>query len=577
MQSESNAIQNDPVSHSDCNLTFLIETEPWLRVFSRNVGDMFRNSPPQPWITSAPGEYWADALVHRPVAWAALRQSCLGHILAVLAIYGLTLLWVNQPYVLPEQLPRTHPVANYQLSEYLPPVAKVETKPEPPKRRVAQKADPEYAPQEIISVHVGHNSTQQTIVNPVSPRLLSQDTPLPNVVAWTQIPVAPVAANHRLNRPLPMEMPPVVPPVEQPVQRKLNALEFPVQPVVAPAEAPVSRNMARLDLPVEAQAAVPPVAAPAQRKLGDMNLAFNAPIVDAPKLPAPEQQANAGNEKAAQPPAAATPVPPPPPPPPPVASGAGKAEAQELGQLLALNVHPVAPAGAMTVPEGNRQGEFAVGPNGRVGASARPEIAAGETDSAGGSKGGSSLPGNVYIAPPPEKITANVVVSAPAPRAEPPGLPLSPSAHGRFTGDLPGSGRFENQVFGGRKYYSMALNMPNLTSAGSSWVIRFAEMNPAPGSSGDGVSAPEPLRKVDPAYPATLMRDRIEGVVILYAVIRSDGTVGEVRVLQGIQDVLDENAREAMEKWHFRPGTKNGAPVDLEAVIKIPFRAPKAF
>jgi TonB family protein len=335
--------------------------------------------------------------------------------------------------------------------------------------------------------------------------------------------------------------------------------------------------MARLDLPMEAQAAVPPVAAPTQRKLGDMNLAFNAPIVDAPKLPVPEQQANAGNEKAAQPPAAATPVPPPPPPPPPVASGAGKAEAQELGQLLALNVHPVAPAGTMTVPEGNRQGEFAVGPNGRVGASARPEIAAGETDSAGGSKGGSSLPGNVYIAPPPEKITANVVVSAPAPRAEPPGLPLSPSAHGRFTGDLPGSGRFENQVFGGRKYYSMALNMPNLTSAGSSWVIRFAEMNPAPGSSGDGVSAPEPLRKVDPAYPATLMRDRIEGVVILYAVIRSDGTVGEVRVLQGIQDVLDENAREAMEKWHFRPGTKNGAPVDLEAVIKIPFRAPKAF
>jgi TonB family protein len=71
------------------------------------------------------------------------------------------------------------------------------------------------------------------------------------------------------------------------------------------------------------------------------------------------------------------------------------------------------------------------------------------------------------------------------------------------------------------------------------------------------------------------MRDRVEGVVILYAVIRSDGTVGDVRVLQGVQDTLDENAREAMQKWHFRPGTKNGAPVDLEAVIKIPFRAPR--
>ena len=105
--------------------------------------------------------------------------------------------------------------------------------------------------------------------------------------------------------------------------------------------------------------------------------------------------------------------------------------------------------------------------------------------------------------------------------------------------------------------------------------MRFAEMNPIPGSAGDGVSAPEPLRKVDPAYPAALMRDRVEGIVILYAVIHSDGSVGEVRVLQGVDDTLDENARDAVQKWRWRPGTKNGAPVDLEAVIKIPFRAPR--
>ena len=107
-------------------------------------------------------------------------------------------------------------------------------------------------------------------------------------------------------------------------------------------------------------------------------------------------------------------------------------------------------------------------------------------------------------------------------------------------------------------------------------IIRFAEMNPAPGSVGDGVSAPVALSKVDPAYPASMMHDRIEGVVILYAVIHSDGSVGEVRVLQGVDDTLDENARNALQKWHFRPGTKNGAPVDLEAVIRIPFRAPRS-
>jgi TonB family protein len=569
MQSAPNASPSTPAPNPDPGLTFLIEPKPWLEIFLRNFGDLFRPDPPQVWITAAPGEYWADALVNRPVAWAAFRQSVFGHVLALLSIYGLTLLWLNHPQVLPDELPRTRPVANYQLSEYLPAIAKAEKKPEPPHRRVAQKADPEYAPQEIISVHVGHNSTQQTIVNPLNPKLLNQDVPLPNIVARAPIPSAPIVASHRVNTPLPLDVPLAVPPVEPPAQRSLHALTFPVQqPVVAPAESPVNRNLASLHLPLQSQTAVPPAPTVAQRNLGDINLAVNAPAVEAPKLPVVEQQAATGQQSAqASPPAKVIP------PSEPITAGTGKSQAQEVGQLLVLNVHPVAPTGPMAVPEGNRQGEFAAGPSGHVGASAQPEIAAGSNDSPGGSKeGSSSLPGNVYIAPPPNKITAAVVVSAPSlPDAPRPTLHDTPPP--RDGGTPPG--RIENQVFGGRKSYSMALNMPNLTSAGGSWVMRFAEMNPIPGSAGDGVSAPEPLRKVDPAYPATLMRDRIEGVVILYAVIHSDGSVGEVRVLQGVDDTLDENARDAMQKWHFRPATKNGAPVDLEAVIKIPFRAPR--
>lgn len=243
-----------------------------------------------------------------------------------------------------------------------------------------------------------------------------------------------------------------------------------------------------------------------------------------------------------------------------------------MGQLLVLNVHPVSPGGPMTVPEGNRQGEFAAGPSGHAGATGRPEIAAGK-DSPGGSKdGASTLPGNIYVSAPPKKVTGDVVVSAP-------GLSSAPSARSGMRDiprrETPGSDRIESEVFGDRKYYSMALNMPNLTSSGTSWIIRFAEMNPNSGSVDEGVSAPVAVSKVDPAYPPTLMHDRVEGTVILYAVIHSDGSVGDVRVLQGVDDVLDENARDALQKWHFRPGTKNGAPVDLEAVIKIPFRAPR--
>ena len=77
----------------------------------------------------------------------------------------------------------------------------------------------------------------------------------------------------------------------------------------------------------------------------------------------------------------------------------------------------------------------------------------------------------------------------------------------------------------------------------------------------------------EPAYPALLMRAHIEGTVTLYAVIRADGSVGEVRVLRGVDDRLDGYARDALTRCRFRPATKNGSAVALEAVIRIPFEA----
>jgi TonB family protein len=128
-------------------------------------------------------------------------------------------------------------------------------------------------------------------------------------------------------------------------------------------------------------------------------------------------------------------------------------------------------------------------------------------------------------------------------------------------------------VFNGKRYYTLTLNMPNLTSAGGSWVIRFAELNERP-EKGE-LNAPVAIEKVDPKYPPDLVHDRVEGTVTLYAVIHSDGTVGSIRVLRGIDARLDENARVALSQWRFRPATKNGSAVDLEAVIQIPFKVRK--
>jgi TonB family protein len=137
----------------------------------------------------------------------------------------------------------------------------------------------------------------------------------------------------------------------------------------------------------------------------------------------------------------------------------------------------------------------------------------------------------------------------------------------------------ERAVFGSRKIYSLSLNMPNLNSAGGSWIIRFAALkqdsapgNPAAGDSSADLSSPVATRKVDPAYPLELMRQNVAGTVILYGVIHADGTVGSVRVLRSVDDRLDRFASQAVAQSHFQPAMKNGSPVDVEATFWIPFR-----
>ncbi len=82
----------------------------------------------------------------------------------------------------------------------------------------------------------------------------------------------------------------------------------------------------------------------------------------------------------------------------------------------------------------------------------------------------------------------------------------------------------EQRVFGRRRYYSLIMNMPNLASATGSWIIRFAELKQSDDKG--RLTAPVAMTKVDPAYPPDVLRDHVEGTVTLYAVIRTDGTVG---------------------------------------------------
>jgi TonB family protein len=133
------------------------------------------------------------------------------------------------------------------------------------------------------------------------------------------------------------------------------------------------------------------------------------------------------------------------------------------------------------------------------------------------------------------------------------------------------------QVFAAKKMYTMLVNMPNLNSATGSWILNFSELRSsgsAPHVTSADLSGPSPIKKSDPRYPPTLINEHVEGEVVLYAVIRADGSVDSVELVRGLDAQLDANAMEALSQWKFRPASRQGTPVDLEAIVHIPFRAP---
>jgi periplasmic protein TonB len=88
---------------------------------------------------------------------------------------------------------------------------------------------------------------------------------------------------------------------------------------------------------------------------------------------------------------------------------------------------------------------------------------------------------------------------------------------------------------------------------------------------GGGVSPPTVVSRVEPQYSEEARKARFQGTVILEAIVRRDGTVDIQRVVRSLGFGLDENAIQALKQWHFRPGMRNGVPVDVSLNIEVNF------
>src|SRR5688572_3193936 len=73
-------------------------------------------------------------------------------------------------------------------------------------------------------------------------------------------------------------------------------------------------------------------------------------------------------------------------------------------------------------------------------------------------------------------------------------------------------------------------------------------------SAGQG---PGVIKRVEPIYPPIARARHIEGVVVLDAVIRKDGTVDNVQVIKSANPLLNQSAKDALEQWRFTPGSQN--------------------
>lgn len=81
------------------------------------------------------------------------------------------------------------------------------------------------------------------------------------------------------------------------------------------------------------------------------------------------------------------------------------------------------------------------------------------------------------------------------------------------------------------------------------------------------------LRRVEPGYPAQARTLRLEGTVILSAVIMENGTVRDIKVVEG-SPVLAQSAVKAVKHWRYQPYVRDGKPVKNETRITIDFKLP---
>lgn len=123
------------------------------------------------------------------------------------------------------------------------------------------------------------------------------------------------------------------------------------------------------------------------------------------------------------------------------------------------------------------------------------------------------------------------------------------------------------------------IEVPDVDLIGDSdLVFGIPDAAPGPGISGRAplrmsgdITPPVKVHAPPPRYTEEGRQSRIQGVVILEAVIDERGQVGDVKVLKGLPMGLSESAVETVRDWRYRPATLDGQPVPVFFNLTVRF------
>jgi protein TonB len=97
-------------------------------------------------------------------------------------------------------------------------------------------------------------------------------------------------------------------------------------------------------------------------------------------------------------------------------------------------------------------------------------------------------------------------------------------------------------------------------------------MGGGPYRPGSGITPPQILKEVKADYTEDARRRGVEGEVVLEIVVRRDGSVGDVKLLNGLPGGLNDRAIAAVRQWRWAPARRLGQAVDVVVEVAVEFK-----